>query len=450
MFRKLKIFVFFWICGLIYADKVIILTDIHFNPYADCSKIPLYCSKLNDLIEKPVEQWSFSEVKPSQYEEETNYSLLSTALSSFKNQVESDDNVSIFLTGDMLAHGFNMRYKYYKLFSSQDDITAFSAKTLLFVIQQIHKTYSKSTIYFVLGNNDTDMGDYMLPSDEWLLSIANRLSKYIPESYQVQFTNQFMSGGFYSIPLNHQLQIIGINNNVFSHHTQDSRGMAVANFEINWLNAQLAKLTRAGKYAIILQHIPLGADAYSSINKSKPVMLLNEQLQLEYVNTLRKFNKNISAIYAGHLHSEYLENIESIPLIGTIALNRRNGNYVGAKLLDYSNNTGKLNKFTTYTFTDNQESTPQWSQLYSYPDSYNTTDSINNFIKSFPSDITNIQAKLYQRSYDGNSILHPQPIHNNIYWGYYFCFMNNTNEIEYSNCMKSFNHTPNPNDITKN
>ncbi|MFN8770416.1 MAG: metallophosphoesterase [Neisseriaceae bacterium] len=436
MFKKLTFTIFFILVNLVFADKALVISDIHFNPFADCSRMPLHCSKLNSLIENPIEKWQFDETVPSNYKEETNNFLLTKSLIKFKEQIKPDQNLNIFITGDMLTHGFSLKYKYYKTFTSQKDIAEFKAKTLLYVLLKIHNIFPRSKIYFVLGNNDSDQGDYKLPTNNWLKKIAIGLSAYLPEPNQISFVDQFTKGGYYSIPLNNKIQIIGINDNVFTSHNNDTANKKAAQEELNWLNQQLFINKQAGKKMIILQHMPLGVDVYSSIKKNNTVMLLDSFLQNQYVTLLKKYSNNIANIYSGHLHAEYFQEVGGVPVLGTIALNRYFGNNAGLKLVEYNENTGQITKFTTFEVI-NKNKDLVWLQMYSYPNSYNTTDSLDKFIARFPNDINSKAARLYQTNYDGNSSQTIRMIHDDKYWNKYYCFMLFIDKSDYAKCLNN-------------
>lgn len=422
--------------SLVFADKTLIIADVHFTPFAQCGKLPLYCSKLNDLEHESVSQWSFSEdATPSTYKMETNNFFLTWSLKSLSAELLNETPQSIFIMGDLLTHEFSKKFKYYKLFASKKEVSDFEFKTLAYVLLQIQKNFSKSKIYYVLGNNDTDNGNYNFPTYEWLNDVAVEVSKYLPATYTNDIIWQFKRGGYYSLPLNDKLQIIGLNTNVFSSLSTDSKSDEVAQQELKWLNIELNKLVAQNKKVIILQHMPLGADPYKTSKSGTTVFLLKDKFLQGYLKLLKKYNKQIVSIYAGHLHSEYWQNIYGIPVIGTIALNKLFGNNAGVKLVDYNSVTGKINTFTTYTvsFVENK---PHWNILYNFPKDYNNThETIARFIESFPYDIKESSVKEYRRVYNGDATKYLQPLTNNKYWPIYFCFTKFIESESFNNCL---------------
>jgi predicted phosphodiesterase len=418
------------------ANKVLVLSDIHFTPFAECSRFPLYCNRINSLLDKPITEWSFGIAIPNSYKSETNNYLLTKSLHGLAETLKYESQFDIFITGDMLAHEFQLYYKYYRPLAKHSAVSDFEYKTLSYVLLQIHNAFPKSKIYYVLGNNDTDNGDYNLPSEKWLFKVAGTLSNYVPQTEQAKFTEQFKHGGYYSIVLNDNIQIIGLNTNVFSINANDTIDKNMANQELIWLSAELEGLKKSERKAILLEHIPVGIDAFktSQGHSGQVSMLLDRKMQSEYINILEKYNNQIASIYAGHLHSEYWQRINEIPVIGTLALNLFFGNNAGVKLIDYNNSDGKINGYTTYTLTFNNNQA-NWQELYNFPASYNTNKTLTQFIKDFTYNISDLNVVQYRKYYNGGAILFPQPISDNKFWLNYYCYLNYLNENEYNHCL---------------
>ena len=426
-----------------FAAPALIISDIHFNPYANCGKLPLLCKSLNQLVKLPVESWQFNQTKSSDYLQDTNDYLLTSALNSFKAQVSPNFTGNIFVTGDLLAHNFTSKFSYYKPFASKTLTTKFAANTILYVILQIHNSFPQSKIYLTLGNNDSDRGDYQTPSPKFLTIVANGIANYVPQALRSNFIRQFTINGYYSLPLDNHLQLIAFNSNLLSNKAVKSESAAKS--ELDWLSDELNQLKLQGKPAIILQHIPFGIDSYSTIKNNTPVEFLVPQLQQQYISLINQYqnanqNSVVANIYAGHSHSEYLQLAGNVPVVGTLALNRLFGNNAGLKLINYDQQSGQLNQFSTYTlsYTDTKLNTAKWTLLYSFPTSFKSSKSLKDFIHNFPADVNSLSARLYQTNYDGNSLYHPQPIHQDRNWSKYYCFINNLTIANYNQCIIAY------------
>jgi len=421
-----------------YATSALIISDVHFNPYAQCGKLPFYCASLKGLMHTPIESWQFADSSPSAYLADTNAYLLNHGLAALKTQLAQTNVPDIFVTGDLLAHNFVARFRYYNYAVKSSELANFAANSLLYVLLQIHRAFPQSNIYLTLGNNDSDTGDYQQPTQEFLLQVAKSAANYLPLAQRESFIQQFSQAGYYTIPLNQRIQVISINSNLLSSKAQDN--LTAANVQLNWLGKQFMQLAAQHKRAIILQHIPFGIDAYLTLKKKFTSPFFVAELQAKYLAAIHTYNDKsnsnsvLANIYAGHSHSDYLQLVDnSVPVVGTLALNRLFGNNAGVKLLHYNESTANLEQFTTYTlnYTNNK---PQWLELYSFPKSFATKKTLGDFIRSFPSRVNDPIARIYQQNYDGNSINYPQPIHQDINWPKYYCFMNNLTVVDYNQC----------------
>ena len=87
--------------NLSYADTVLAITDIHFNPFHDLTK-----AQFQQLTEKPTWQWGdyFESLAqaPSQPGEDSNYALMATALDAAKRK--APEATFVLYMGDFLAH----------------------------------------------------------------------------------------------------------------------------------------------------------------------------------------------------------------------------------------------------------------------------------------------------------------------------------------------------------
>ncbi|MCE2705550.1 MAG: hypothetical protein LW807_00515 [Proteobacteria bacterium] len=439
IFKRLILWCLIFITHNVFANKALILSDIHFTPFANCSALPLFCTKNKQLEVLPVSSWTFKDSKPNEYREETNSYFLINALDSLGIKLKTESSFDIFVTGDLLAHSFDEQYRYYyNPFASKGEVSDFSYKTISYVLFQIHKAFPKSSIYYVLGNNDTDTQDYNLPTDEWLHKVAKSAAANLPHSEQADFISQFSSSGYYSLALSGGVQLIGLNINPLSNKATDNKSKQVAQDELIWLEKQLSIIASSKRHAIILQHIPLGIDVYKTSQRNQTIMLLDSQLQSKYLGILKKYSQQVSIIYAGHFHSEYWQEVYNIPVMGTLSFNTLFGNHGGAKLVNYDTSNGKLNNYVTYVVAIGNKTTT-WQELYNYPNSYSTTKQLGAFIKDLPYQISDTKVKQYRLFYNGGVRKYPQPISNDIFWKNYYCFLNNINLAEFKNCIAKVN-----------
>ena len=393
------------------------------------------CPKLQELIEQPVDRWStlFNARQPlNTYKQETNNTLLIQGLDNLIPIVKANHIHTVFITGDLLSHSFNDTYQHLVTVThdNKQDYTQFSYKTISYVLQQLQLRIPNVKIYLALGNNDSDDGDYKLPSSKFLSLLANNLSVYVDNKQQ--FINSYSNGGYFSVPFTQQVTIIGLNTCILS---STSSNLSIAKKQLNWLNQELAVAATAKRKVIILQHIPYSIDFFKTTKLlGIPVFALDSSLQNEYLQVLAKYSSTIITIYSGHFHSEYMSLINTqTPQIGTIAFNSGFGNNPGFKVIDVESSFAG---FTTY-YTDLTRKKVEWQQLYSFGQTYGNPKQITTILSEFP--FTNTAAKVvaYRKYYNANSINYPQLINSDDSWKYYYCGINNIHLIDYEKCVTS-------------
>jgi hypothetical protein len=419
------------------GQNVLLLSDIHFNPYAECSKGIEPCSSLQTLIETPAEQWPvlFSAESINTYGEETNNAFLMQGLDNLAVITLANKVKTVLITGDVLTHNFDRNYKTFAPSEYKEQLTEFSAKTLLYVLQQLHKRLPADTkIYFVLGNNDNDSGNYAMQSKVFLNSVGRYLSGFIGDNDKAGFMASFSKGGYASISLSDKIQLIGLNTNPISF----SRPNESASMEqLAWFESALINAKNNNKKVIIFQHIPYGLDTFYSAAEDKVYPVLDSDLQIGYLALLKQYAPIITAIYAGHNHREFfsLPNA-SIPLIGTIAFNSYFGNNPGFKIADILSD-GTFNGYTTYYSTLGNGSTLAWAPLYDYQTVYGNPAEITTTLNNFPYS-SNIQETNYRRYYTGGDTPSREYINDDTKWKYFYCGIKYVESAFYQQCVNQY------------
>lgn len=424
---------------LCYAENVLFLTDIHFNPYAQCSIKP--CPQLAQLIESDIAYWPQILANDTQvkYKIETSNKLLTQGLSKIAPIIQQNNIHDVFITGDILAHGFNDKYFAYAppQFKNQESYTQFSIKVSKYIFSQIQSISSNSSIFYVLGNNDGDHDDYIEPSTQYLSQTAQMLSDYIPAPEKKKFIHDFSQGGFFSLALNTKVQIIGLNSNLLSAKQSSYK---LAQTQLKWLSSALKEAKVAHKHVIMLQHIPYGLNTYTSTREQSVTMLMDDKLQQQYLILLKQYNNLITTVYAGHFHMDYFALLENtnIPVISSVAYNSLFANNPGFKLLNLDK-SGDL--YDYQAFISNIESgTINWQPEYKFSEAYASND-IREIIRTLPQDSNSPRVINYRKFYNGSSMLYPQPISSD--WKYYACALNNTTRSSITKCLSNFTKTKN-------
>ncbi len=406
----------------LYADNVLLLTDIHFNPYAECTSEQVPCKTLSALIADPIQQWPniLAHQSVNAYKQDTDNAFFLQGLDGVVPIANSYETNTIFITGDLLAHHFNAEYNTFApaQYNTQADLTRFSAKTIDYVLEQVQVRFPQAKIYMVLGNNDSDNGDYQMPSQAFLTALAHHLSQFV--SNKTAFIASFSQGGYFSTPWSKDVELVGIDSNLLSAKSPD---VTLATQQLQWLKQTLAQAKADDKKVIILQHIPYGMDLYQTATSEIPTPLLNPSLQAEYLQVLNQYATTISTIYAGHVHMEYFALVNhKTPLIGTIAFNSVFGNNPGFKIINI-NQKGEFDGYTAY-YANLATGKLKWTELYSFQKTYGNPANIVQILRLFPSNVQNPQVIAYRRYFNGDNPQDPQPISVNADWQYYYYGIN--------------------------
>lgn len=425
------------ISGQNIGQNILLISDIHFNPYTGCSADVTPCPSLRSLIKTPIEQWPnfLSRTPINNYGEETNNAFLTHGFDNLKDIIANKRVKVILITGDLLAHEFDESYYKFTTGKSQTDLTKFSSKTLLYVLQELRKRLpADSKIYLALGNHDTDLGNYSMQSAAFLNSVGIYLSGFIDSSKKTSFIASFSKGGYFSVPLSNNISLISLNTNpISSTKTNES----VATEQLTWLNNELINAKKNNKKVIVFQHIPYGVDFYYTSAHNKVISALNFDLQTRYLNLLKQYSSIITTVYAGHYHREYLSLINATtPLIGTIAFNSYVKNNPGFKIIGISSD-GSFNGYTTYYSTLGNGSTLTWRPLYDYKAVYGNPAEIASTLNSFPYDINGAKAMSYRQYYSG-MVASASSISNDTKWKYYYCGIKYVESMAYIKCLKQY------------
>ena len=239
------------------TGRVLLISDIHFDPLADLSI-------LEDLTNDPADQWegTFAKSKQNEYARapaDTNYPLLKSALSAAKAQGPYD---FVIASGDYLRHNFQERFP--AVSKRTSDPAAFATKTEVLVINALQKTFDVP-VYVALGNNDSSTGDYNLDPESAFLVTLGHCIEVLAQDPEAEA--DFCAGGYYELPhpdLANE-EIIVLNTVLWSrlYGIIGSKIVKPGLSEMNWFAERLNQAETRGHKVILVMHIPPGLDSYS-------------------------------------------------------------------------------------------------------------------------------------------------------------------------------------------
>ena len=248
-----------------------VFSDVHFQPFIDpflpntatlnpattaANKVLVAQLDAADASAWPAILAGAANSAPSAFLTDTNYTLLSLALDSIKQNLGTSP--AVLFTGDFLGHGMNLLYLAYSANKTSADADAFVDKTLTFVLQQIRTAVGSRPVYFALGNCDsyTDEG----PGSTFLANNAQQLYTLALNGAgnEQDVISTLTNGGYYSVDLvGTNLTIIGLN--TFALSPGITANTTLINDQFAWFDTQLAKASTAGKKVWLLMHAPPGA-----------------------------------------------------------------------------------------------------------------------------------------------------------------------------------------------
>jgi sphingomyelin phosphodiesterase acid-like 3 len=368
-------FVYLLIAGQsVFATNFLSIADLHFNPFASCDAV-IPCPLIEKLRVTPAEQWkellATADTQPPQFKQDTNYSLLKSALGELRNVAETENPRFALVLGDFLAHGFKEKYLKYANDKTPEAYQAFVKKTMEFLTSEIQLTFPKLDVYAAVGNNDSYQDNYAtVPRGAFFKDMANIWSELIRDrDSKVAMQQAFPQGGYYAVDVSKEenIRLIVLNSVLFSPITPGPDIKAAAQQELEWLHNELVSVNAKHQKAIIALHISVGADVFKALKK--PPFTLVELWQPEFTQRfqaeLQQYSADIMAVLPAHFHMDWFQMLaHDVPISGTPAISPIYGNNPSFKLYSYSKQSRQLKNFKTYFYSLN--TTQQWSVEYDF------------------------------------------------------------------------------------
>ena len=302
------------------------LSDVHLDPYHDPAKV----TKLNAA---PAADWPTILAQPDTTAQPADFAALQAAcpvrgvdtpnalwLSSL-HAIHTNAAHARFVTlsGDLLAHQFDCKYRALLPAATHADYLAFAEKTIQYVVTSLRESLPSVPIYVALGNNDSGCTDYALDPahDEFLALTAKAVAEALPgdlsQADRDAALRDFATGGNYNVPLAAvpHARLIVLDDVFLSVRYTTCSGKpdpAPAAAQLAWLQAQINYARQHGERVWVMGHIPPGVDLYSTARRvpnlctgGKPQMFLGSEGLAEVLAA----NADIVRLALfGHTHSD--------------------------------------------------------------------------------------------------------------------------------------------------
>ncbi len=455
--------------GEIEADSVttLLVSDIHFDPFFDPAKF-------SRLVSAPVTQWKSILVAPASADQadrfaelqrrcyargvDTPYALLQSSLQAMRMQQSRVKFMVI--SGDLLAHSFDCKYKALVSRPPVGSYQEFVLKTMSFIVQELQDSSGGIPLYLALGNNDSDCGDYQMDANSaYLAGAARILTATLPVAQREQAALSFAAGGYYTTQLSasmHNTRLIVLNDVFMSAKYRSCSGKADATAaanEITWLQSQLSAARKAREKIWVMGHIPPGVDPFSTVLKLKdvcgtdaPVMFLSSD---KLADTLLQYADIITLGIFGHSHMDEVRYLHrpadpaaTIPMGGIAvkilpSISPVDGNTPSFTVAQVNPSTGTLRDYQVIEASNKTGIATTWAEEYDYDRTYSSPGfssmSVAKTLKEFTDDAhaATDGSKAYIRNFfvgDQSPVLKPL-------WPQYVCALGNDTAKAFASCV---------------
>ena len=295
--------------------KVLVASDIHFNPMADASLVP-------HLMAAEPAQWEaiLDKTAPrsfSPYGQDTNWWLLESSLDQMRKTMPQP---AVFLVlGDMLAHRFPTMFRDITHDDDREHYRTFVLKTVQFLELQLRRRWPDTQILLTPGNDDDVCGDYTINAGgAYLGGTANTVRELAKADEQA--ANDWKALGSYSVlpEAVPGVRIVSLNSVFFSEkYEPQSFQNSCAEVQSTapsqmfaWLEQTVSAARQANQKVWLMLHIPPGIDGYGSTHNHQGscaadiVPMWVPEWTVKFDSLLINYQDTITASFAGHTHTD--------------------------------------------------------------------------------------------------------------------------------------------------
>lgn len=307
------------------AGRMLIASDVHFNPMADSGLVA-------DLAAGDPSQWEkifqrSSATRFSPYGKDSNWWLLQSGLDAM---VRAEPHPALVLfTGDLLPHNFPEMYKSITNDADPQHYRTFVLKTVEFMSLEFRKRFPKTKILLTPGNNDEECGDYSIQANgPFLHDTAEEARELAMEGEQ--FSATWISLGSYRVqhPALPGLRIVSLNSVFWSElyrAASFSQGCGAVNSAaagdlFEWLESQLVDAEKLHEKVWLMFHIPPGIDGWATTHHHPGNLATNQapvtscassivpmwvpEWSKRFDKLLQRYAGTVVASFAGHTHAD--------------------------------------------------------------------------------------------------------------------------------------------------
>lgn len=241
---------------------------------------------------------------PSRFGEDANRALFFAALAEMKRAVPNP--AVVLIPGDFFAHHFARRVHGNGGAATPDEA---GITTMRVMASAFARTFPRAQFVIALGNNDAPCGDYRSANGSAYLAAVARIWEPLVNRGGAApgFAASFARGAYYTARLPVPgLRLIVLNTIPLSTEyigNCGNDGAHGASEELTWLQGVL-RSTPAGRYNVVVMHIPPGFDAFATqyVHGFVAWRFLKESYDTHLVDMLAAPANRVAYAIAGHAH----------------------------------------------------------------------------------------------------------------------------------------------------
>jgi sphingomyelin phosphodiesterase acid-like 3 len=442
--------------------EALFISDIHFEPFWDPSKVA-------QLETAPVSGWNTILAEPAAADRtarfaelqdacrargvDASYALYQSSLKAIR--ANAGGAKFVVLSGDLISHDFDCKYKTTEPTANPGDYRAFVEKTIEYVMDELRGTLPGVPVYAALGNNDSDCGDYLLDANSpFLKALAVSLAGDVRGPERATALRTFGEEGYYSVTLPAPLgrvRMLVLDNLFMARRYATCGGKddpAPAEAQIAWMEQQLDAARKNHEKAWLMAHIPPGVDPYATARKSldlctggKPMMFFKSEA---FPDALARYGDVITLAIFAHTHMDEVHLLkpqgggatqEGVAIKLVPSISPVDGNNPSFTVAEIDVATTGMKDYQVYTASDATGTDTTWSEEYDFAKTYKepayTAASVSDLITKFEAD-TMAQTALSQ-SYIHNYGAGMKELE--VFWKPYTCALTNEGADDFRNCV---------------
>jgi len=446
--------------------QALFLSDIHFEPFFDPAKAA-------QLAAAPASQWDailaaapsadreqkFAAIEQTCHTrgEDTSYPLLASSLRAIHTDAAGAKFVTV--SGDLISHGFTCKFGAVFPKAAPGDYRAFVQKTLDYMVGELGVALPGVPVYWALGNNDSDCGDYKLDAhSDFLAATGESFAQGFPAAERKAAQDSFAAGGYYSVTLPaplHNARLLVLDDQFMGSKYETCGGkddQSAGDAQIAWLEQQLAQ-ARASKEKIwVMAHIPPGVDVHSSAthmdqvcgSKGPKMFLASEKM----AEVLAAYGDVVQLAIFAHTHMDEVRVLRpegaaaatasargvAVKMVSSIS--PINGNAPSFTLARVDPATAELKDFRVIAASNSTGAGTTWQEEYDWDKAYHQSEfsasSVSQVIAGFEADPgakTDASRAYIKDFYVGGSPLLA------LVWPQYVCGLRNDSAQAYKACV---------------